>query len=74
MGGVHFGRVFSTTHLVTLLKSTSVTAMTENALTTTLTLAVLVCCCHSLHIEGSFNPKEEFFHFLAKFGFQVSIL
>jgi hypothetical protein len=27
-----------------------------------------------LHIEGTFNPKEEFFHFLAKFGFQKTEL
>jgi hypothetical protein len=59
---------------LSFLKPSKSSTMTESALTTALTLAVLVCCCHSLHIEGTFNPKEEFFHFLAKFGFQVSIL
>jgi len=39
-----------------------------------LTFSVLLCCTNALHIEGTFNPKEEFFHFLAKFGFQKTEL
>ena len=38
-----------------------------------LTLSV-ICCTNALHIQGTFNPKEEFFHFLAKFGFQKTEL
>ena len=39
-----------------------------------LTLSVFSSSSNALHIQGTFNPKEEFFHFLAKFGFQKTEL
>ena len=39
-----------------------------------LTLSVFSSSSDALHIQGTFNPKEEFFHFLAKFGFQKTEL
>ena len=34
----------------------------------------LLYSTNGLHIQGTFNPKVEFFHFLAKFGFQKTEL
>lgn len=39
-----------------------------------LTLAFLSFECQALHIQGTFNPKNDFFRFLAKFGFQKTEL
>jgi hypothetical protein len=38
-----------------------------------ITLSV-ICSTNGLHITGTFNPKDDFFHFLAKFGFQKTEL